>query len=294
MQRVSIVAAIGISPLFLCCVFSAWAQVRPVTPPTAARSISLFCIASGDRTTIYFSDIFDVISTNFAFPGPAFSQFLAGKYSYKGVAACSGGASPEQVKMVLEQEIEGFRRRNSNVVQTGWTFDPSAPSAAPSGSNSSTRPAPSNPQPSARTASAAAPAPIANPPAGQVAPTQQQNQPQTAAASAKSPDTSITGVYNGTYTCARVQLKLKLVLIAAPDTSLTGFFIIEWPGGIPGYPPPDWGPGLHTSSTEDTLGGCTRTTSGPRPGDSGSARLFDDNGARSILFRFRYDFRVHG
>jgi hypothetical protein len=85
----------------------------------------------------------------------------------------------------------------------------------------------------------------ANPPpnaATPAAPTQARNQPQTAAAAtAQSPDTSITGVYNGTYICTRVQLKLKLVLIAAPDASLTGFFIVEWPDNIPNYPPPDSG-----------------------------------------------------
>lgn len=62
-----------------------------------------------------------------------------------------------------------------------------------------------------------------------------------AATTAEPKNSSITGVYNGTYICTRVQLNLKLALIAAPDGSLTGFFMVEWPGNIPGYPPPDSG-----------------------------------------------------
>jgi len=44
---------------------------------------------------------------------------------------------------------------------------------------------------------------------------------------------SLTGVYNGTYVCTRVPLKVKLSLVATPDGSVTGFFIVD--------PPPDSG-----------------------------------------------------
>ena len=51
--------------------------------------------------------------------------------------------------------------------------------------------------------------------------------PKTAAPAPQSQATSITGVYNGTYTCARGTANLKLSIIAAPDGSLTGLFTLD-------------------------------------------------------------------
>ena len=47
--------------------------------------------------------------------------------------------------------------------------------------------------------------------------------------------TSMTGVYNGTYTCKGGPSKLKVSLIGAPDDTLAGFFIIDLPNDGPRF-----------------------------------------------------------
>lgn len=65
--------------------------------------------------------------------------------------------------------------------------------------------------------------------APQQAPAAAQTVPQTATPRGQPSATSMTGVYNGTYTCNSGVSKAKVSLIGAPDDTLAGFFIIDLP-----------------------------------------------------------------
>ncbi len=54
-----------------------------------------------------------------------------------------------------------------------------------------------------------------------------------ACAAMRASDPTITGVYNGSYRCARGPVNLKLTLAAPGDGSLTGIFVFDLPASFP-------------------------------------------------------------
>ncbi|HUA00725.1 MAG TPA: hypothetical protein VMB02_10365 [Candidatus Aquilonibacter sp.] len=126
-------------------------------PGCGAPKVSyVVCSASDSSATAYVSATFAVTALDAATWANAFSQFLAGEYSYEGGGVGCADISLASAQTYLKNRVIGLRANGKRVVETGWTYAsaPAVPvAAAPAAAALNPPPAP------APAAAAVAPAP---------------------------------------------------------------------------------------------------------------------------------------
>src|SRR6266850_2862065 len=95
----------------------------PQAPPIPAHT---YC-AVGHDDTMYFSDVFDTISTgNYQALGNAFNDFLRKRYGFEPQvdATCTPLNTVREAERNLKARVGGVRANNHKAVETGWKYDP--------------------------------------------------------------------------------------------------------------------------------------------------------------------------
>lgn len=95
----------------------------PQSPPIPTHT---YC-AVGHDDTMYFSDVFDTVSTqNYQALGNAFNDFLRKRYGFELQvdAPCTPLNTVREAERNLKARVGGVRANNHKAVETGWKFDP--------------------------------------------------------------------------------------------------------------------------------------------------------------------------
>src|SRR5882672_8271337 len=82
------------------------------------------CLSQGNENTVYFSAVFDTTASPNGGPWTnAFTQFLAGQYSFKARVVCNtlGLADAQRV---LKTRVDATRAASRKAVETDWKYDP--------------------------------------------------------------------------------------------------------------------------------------------------------------------------
>ena len=94
--------------------------IGPKGPPPTHT----FC-AVGHDDTMYFSDVFDTVSTqNYQIVADAFNEFLHKRYGFEPQvdATCTPLNTVREAEEILKARIGGVRYNRRNAVETGWKF----------------------------------------------------------------------------------------------------------------------------------------------------------------------------
>jgi hypothetical protein len=129
-RRTHLTAGLVVAALLLSC-GSAWlfAQAAP-------REFFIVCIgqappaAPGTAATFYFSGVLQGPATALLAFRTAFAQYLAQRYAFKGVPACSPGNTEAIAQNFVTQRSTALRNAKFNVVDTGWIETAEAAAAA--------------------------------------------------------------------------------------------------------------------------------------------------------------------
>ena len=100
-------------------------QAHTIRPVNTAQADHTFCISDLYEDTVYFTG-------PVATPPPVtmsswingFTQFLKGKYSYRGQVYCNMGTA-ESARRLVSAHLEGSRAAGRKVVDTSWKYDAS-------------------------------------------------------------------------------------------------------------------------------------------------------------------------
>ncbi len=115
-----------------------------VTPGVTQAQDRGYCVTPGTAGTVYMAGLFDLKGRMSSFDwNRGFSQFLAGKYGFKGEASCDIGIQRARGQRWYSAHRQGALAGNRKVVDTGWELGTAAPSsqAAQPNAPSEARPA---------------------------------------------------------------------------------------------------------------------------------------------------------
>jgi hypothetical protein len=102
-----------------------------------------YCASPGATGTVYTAGPFQLKGrSNATYEwNRAFSQFLAGKYAFKGEVSCPIGMPQVRAQRLFSFHVQGARAGNRKVVETGWELGTTTPSSAAAKPNEDREPA---------------------------------------------------------------------------------------------------------------------------------------------------------